>query len=110
LIPQTTERLSYAVVSNYLVCANFLLEELGSLLCTSKNGGHCILANNDDKPQQLVKRLGSEWGFSIAKVSSFGTMHSKFVILFFNSFVRVSIHPCFYRVSPWKQGPGDVVN
>ena len=103
LKPKTSERLSYAVVSNFLVCRNFFLEELGSFLRTAENGGHCIF---DDKA--ICQNLGSEWGYSVAKVPSFGTMHSKFIILFYNSFVRVAILSNNFLYKDWQRKTGTI--
>jgi len=105
LMPRTSERLSFAIVSNYLVSGDFFLEELGPLLRASENGGHCIFGDKNDH-SIICRSLGTSWSSSVPKMQAYGTMHSKFIFLFYLSFVRIAIFSNNFLAKDWRRKTG----
>jgi len=88
---QPRDRLLYACASNYLYCSDFFRGELSEHLRSSQGGG-LLIGHNADRLERIAASLGGGWAAGAPeKLPAFGTMHSKFVLLFYERACRVAV-------------------
>ena len=83
--------LRYAVLSNMLWNGAFVDAELGSHLRTSRGGG-LLVAATASHVEPLARALGQDYVAAAPNdVPSYGSMHSKFALLFYERTLRVAV-------------------